>query len=69
MANGARLAGLSDVVVVSQAAGIDGVLEALGDLRPGDVVLVKASRVAGLERLAPRLGALVAPQDVRAEPS
>jgi len=54
---------------VSQSAGVDGVLEALGDLRPGDVLLVKASRVAGLERLAPRLGALVAPQDVRAEPS
>jgi UDP-N-acetylmuramoyl-tripeptide--D-alanyl-D-alanine ligase len=69
MANGARLAGLGDIVVVPQAAGIDGVLEALGDLRPGDVILVKASRVAGLERLGPRLGALVAPQDVRAEPS
>jgi UDP-N-acetylmuramoyl-tripeptide--D-alanyl-D-alanine ligase len=69
MANGARLAGLDVVVVVSQAAGVDGVLEALGDLRPGDVVLVKASRVAGLERLVPRLQALVAPRDVRAEPS
>ncbi len=69
MANGARLAGLGDVVVAPQAAGLDGVLEALGDLRPGDVVLVKASRVAGLERLAPRLGALVARQGVQAEPS
>ncbi len=69
MANGARLAGLGDVVLVPQAAGIDGVLEALGDLRAGDVVLVKASRVAALERLAPRLGALVAPQGVQAEPS
>jgi len=68
MANGARLAGLGDVVLVPQAAGIDGVLEALGDLRPGDVVLVKASRVAGLERLAPRLGALIVPQGARAEP-
>jgi len=69
MANGARLAGLGDVVVVPQVAGIDAVLEALGDLRPGDVVLVKASRVAGLERLAPRLGAPVAPQGAQAEPS
>jgi UDP-N-acetylmuramoyl-tripeptide--D-alanyl-D-alanine ligase len=68
MANGARLAGLDDVVVVPLAAGLDAVLEALGDLRPGDVVLVKASRVAGLERLAPRLQALVAPQGVQAEP-
>src|SRR5260370_39385343 len=36
MANGARLAGLGDVVVAPQAAGLDGVLEALGDLRPRD---------------------------------
>jgi UDP-N-acetylmuramoyl-tripeptide--D-alanyl-D-alanine ligase len=56
LATGARLAGLDDVVVVPGAAGVDGVLEALGELRGGDVVLVKASRVAGLERLAPRLG-------------
>ena len=69
MANGARLAGLGDVVVVPQTAGIDGVLEALGDLRPGDVVLVKASRVAGLERVAPRLEALVASQGGQAEAS
>ena len=69
MANGARLAGLDDVVVVPGSSGVDGVLEALGDLRPGDVVLVKASRVAGLERVAPSLGALVAPQGSQAEAS
>jgi precorrin-6B methylase 2 len=56
MATGAKLAGLDDVVVVPGGAGVDGVLEALGELRSGDVVLVKASRVAGLELLAPRLG-------------
>jgi UDP-N-acetylmuramoyl-tripeptide--D-alanyl-D-alanine ligase len=65
MANGARLAGLDDVVVVPGAAGVDGVLEALGELRRGDVVLVKASRVAGLERLVPLLGAASS----QAEPS
>lgn len=36
-------------------ADIDGALAALGELGPGDAVLVKASRVAGLERLAERL--------------
>ena len=35
--------------------GIDGALAALGPLDAGDAVLVKASRVAGLERLAQRL--------------
>jgi hypothetical protein len=66
MATGARLAGLRDVVVVPGAAGADGALEALGELRRGDVVLVKASRVAGLERLAPRLAPPPAPGDVEA---
>jgi UDP-N-acetylmuramoyl-tripeptide--D-alanyl-D-alanine ligase len=68
MATGARLAGLDDVVVVPGAAGVDGALEALGELRSGDVVLVKASRVAGLERLAPRLGPAAA-VSTQAEPS
>jgi UDP-N-acetylmuramoyl-tripeptide--D-alanyl-D-alanine ligase len=35
---------------------LDGAVAALGDLGPGDVVLLKGSRVAGLERLADRLG-------------
>jgi UDP-N-acetylmuramoyl-tripeptide--D-alanyl-D-alanine ligase len=35
--------------------GIDGALAALGRLDGGDAVLIKASRVAGLERLADRL--------------
>jgi UDP-N-acetylmuramoyl-tripeptide--D-alanyl-D-alanine ligase len=34
---------------------VDDALEALGPLRDGDVVLVKGSRVAGLERVAARL--------------
>jgi len=37
------------------AAGIDEAERLLGDLGPGVAVLVKASRVAGLERLASRL--------------
>jgi UDP-N-acetylmuramoyl-tripeptide--D-alanyl-D-alanine ligase len=68
MAAGAKLAGLEDVVVVPGAAGVDGALEALGELRRGDVVLVKASRVAGLERLAPRLVPSAA-VSTQAEPS
>jgi UDP-N-acetylmuramoyl-tripeptide--D-alanyl-D-alanine ligase len=36
-------------------AGVDEAVAALGRLGPGDAVLVKASRVAGLERLAARL--------------
>ena len=36
-------------------AGVEGALAALGRLGPDDAVLVKASRVAGLERLAHRL--------------
>jgi UDP-N-acetylmuramoyl-tripeptide--D-alanyl-D-alanine ligase len=35
--------------------GVDGAVSALGRLEAGDAVLVKASRVAGLERLARRL--------------
>jgi UDP-N-acetylmuramoyl-tripeptide--D-alanyl-D-alanine ligase len=35
--------------------GVDGAVGELGDLGPGDAILVKASRVAGLERLAERL--------------
>jgi UDP-N-acetylmuramoyl-tripeptide--D-alanyl-D-alanine ligase len=61
MATGARLAGLDDVVVVPGGAGVDGVLEALGELRSGDVVLVKASRVAGLELLAAALSTQAEP--------
>ncbi|MYE65588.1 MAG: UDP-N-acetylmuramoylalanyl-D-glutamyl-2, 6-diaminopimelate--D-alanyl-D-alanine ligase, partial [Acidimicrobiaceae bacterium] len=43
---------------VIEAAGIEGALAALGDfghLGVGDAVLVKGSRVAGLERLVDRL--------------
>ncbi|MGH9054324.1 MAG: UDP-N-acetylmuramoyl-tripeptide--D-alanyl-D-alanine ligase [Acidimicrobiales bacterium] len=36
---------------LAPADGIDGAMKALGSLGPGDAVLVKASRVAGLERL------------------
>lgn len=39
------------------ATGVDGALAALGSVGAGDAVLVKASRVAGLERLAHRLAA------------
>ena len=35
--------------------GVDGVLAALGPLSDGDAVLVKGSRVAGLERVAAAL--------------
>ena len=47
-----------DEAAVIEAAGIDDALEALrnlGGLGAGDAVLVKGSRVAGLERLAARL--------------
>jgi UDP-N-acetylmuramoyl-tripeptide--D-alanyl-D-alanine ligase len=37
------------------AEGVDGVLAALGPLSDGDAVLVKGSRVAGLERIAAAL--------------
>jgi UDP-N-acetylmuramoyl-tripeptide--D-alanyl-D-alanine ligase len=40
---------------VEPVAGVDGALEALGPLDDGDAVLVKASRVVGLERLAAAL--------------
>ena len=40
---------------VAPVADIDEALDRLGPLRSGDAVLVKASRVAGLERLAARL--------------
>ena len=43
---------------VTEVAGIDGALGALSDiggLGAGDAVLVKGSRVAGLERLVARL--------------
>jgi UDP-N-acetylmuramoyl-tripeptide--D-alanyl-D-alanine ligase len=36
-------------------ADIDAAVQALGDIGDGDAVLVKGSRVAGLERLAERL--------------
>lgn len=64
MAQGARAAGLADVVPVPDTAlgggSLSAVLAALGPLVRGDVVLVKASRVAGLERLAARLVAPLA---------
>jgi hypothetical protein len=40
---------------VDPVAGIDEAARALGPLGPADAVLIKASRVAGLERLAARL--------------
>jgi len=40
---------------VAPVADIDEALDRMGPLRSGDAVLVKASRVAGLERLAARL--------------
>jgi len=40
---------------VAPVQGIDGALNALGPLSDGDAVLVKGSRVAGLERLADKL--------------
>jgi UDP-N-acetylmuramoyl-tripeptide--D-alanyl-D-alanine ligase len=58
LAAGARRAGLADVTEVVARPGealVDEVLAALGPARPGDVVLVKASRVAGLEQVAARL--------------
>ncbi len=42
---------------VTPVAGIDEAVAAVGPLGPDDAVLVKASRVAGLERLAVRLAA------------
>jgi UDP-N-acetylmuramoyl-tripeptide--D-alanyl-D-alanine ligase len=48
IAEGARTAGMSDVHEVESG---QQVLDLLDDLKAGDVVLVKASRVVGLERL------------------
>jgi UDP-N-acetylmuramoyl-tripeptide--D-alanyl-D-alanine ligase len=60
IASGAGRAGLSSVQTIAGGEGFDAVVAALGDMAPGDVVLVKGSRVAGLERLAPRLETLLA---------
>jgi UDP-N-acetylmuramoyl-tripeptide--D-alanyl-D-alanine ligase len=49
------LAVATDLYGVSGVADIDAAVAALGPLVAGDVVLVKASRVARLERLAARL--------------
>jgi UDP-N-acetylmuramoyl-tripeptide--D-alanyl-D-alanine ligase len=46
---------------VTPVAGIDAAVAVVEPLGPDDAVLVKASRVAGLERLAARL--LAAPAD------
>jgi UDP-N-acetylmuramoyl-tripeptide--D-alanyl-D-alanine ligase len=57
----AALAGELGIVVVALAeprygarvvSSVDAAVEALGPLREGDAVLVKGSRIAGLERLA-----------------
>jgi UDP-N-acetylmuramoyl-tripeptide--D-alanyl-D-alanine ligase len=53
---GVRLVAVgTDAYGVAPASDIDAAIEVLGPLGPGDAVLVKASRVAGLERLARRL--------------
>jgi UDP-N-acetylmuramoyl-tripeptide--D-alanyl-D-alanine ligase len=53
---GVRLVPVDTMAYGGEAVvGIDGALAALGRLAAGDAVLVKASRVAGLERLARRL--------------
>jgi UDP-N-acetylmuramoyl-tripeptide--D-alanyl-D-alanine ligase len=57
IAVGAREAGMDDVVLVSHASAA---VEAIGDLRPGDVLLVKGSRVAALEDLVERVKERVA---------
>jgi UDP-N-acetylmuramoyl-tripeptide--D-alanyl-D-alanine ligase len=54
---GAREAGMDDVVLVSEASAA---VEAAGDLRSGDVLLVKGSRVAALEELVERVKERVA---------
>jgi len=40
---------------VAEVDGVDEAIEAVGPLGPTDAVLVKGSRVAGLERVAARL--------------
>ena len=61
MADLARRMGVEVLAVGTDAygapavAGIDAAVATLGSLGPSDAVLVKASRVAGLERLAARL--------------
>jgi len=45
----------TDAYGVAAVAGFDEAMAAVGSLGPGDAVLVKASRVVGLERLAARL--------------
>ncbi len=72
VADGARQAGArAQPVVVSDQAGALAYLE--GRLRPGDVVLVKASRATGLERVAATLlqdaGDTAAGSDSAATPS
>jgi UDP-N-acetylmuramoyl-tripeptide--D-alanyl-D-alanine ligase len=53
---GVRLVAVdTDLYGVAPVAGIDGAVAALGALDAGDAVLVKASRVVGLERLAAAL--------------
>lgn len=52
IASGAREAGLGRVDHVTD---VDAAVAALDDLSPGDAILVKASRVAGLERVAAAL--------------
>jgi UDP-N-acetylmuramoyl-tripeptide--D-alanyl-D-alanine ligase len=49
------LAVATDAYQVRSVEGVDEAVAALGRLGPGDAVLVKASRVSGLERLAARL--------------
>jgi UDP-N-acetylmuramoyl-tripeptide--D-alanyl-D-alanine ligase len=51
IAEGARAAGANEVFEVASG---DEALAYLEDLHPGDVVLIKASRVVGLEKLADR---------------
>jgi UDP-N-acetylmuramoyl-tripeptide--D-alanyl-D-alanine ligase len=45
----------TDAYGIAPLPGLDEAVVALGPLGPGDAVLVKASRIAGLERLAARL--------------
>jgi UDP-N-acetylmuramoyl-tripeptide--D-alanyl-D-alanine ligase len=45
----------TDFYGVESVANVEAVLNVLPDLGPGDAVLVKGSRVAGLERLAAAL--------------